>query len=172
MRLLLILAITLSSLLCLGCNSPATPNSNVTVEIGKGIASADVVRVKPDPVMIAAGGTADAVVRLRIQEGYHVNANPPTEPYLIPTELEIDRGQGIAVNFIVYPDAIKKSFSFAKQPLAVYEGETIVRVSLKADDTLAKGERHLSGKLRIQACDDEVCYPPGTVDVSIPITVN
>ena len=170
MRLLLIVLTTSSCVLWLACTG-ATRKSNVVVETGKGVASADVVLVRPDHLNITAGRSAEAIVKLQIQSGYHVNANPPTEPYLKPTELEINAADGINVDYVVYPDAVKKTFSFAKQPLAVYEGETIIRVALNADSSAVKGARHLSGKLRIQACDEEVCYPPGTVDISIPLTV-
>ncbi|MGH9879899.1 MAG: protein-disulfide reductase DsbD domain-containing protein [Pyrinomonadaceae bacterium] len=124
-----------------------------------------------DPVEIPAGGSAETTVRLTIQNGYHVNANPPSYSYLKPTELEIPASDGVSVGFTVYPDPVTRKFSFADQPLAVYEGETTLKAMLKADRSAKKGERHLSGKLRIQACDDQVCYPPGTIDVMIPVRI-
>ena len=49
---------------------------------------------------------------------------------------------------------------FADKPLAVYEGETTLKVLLKADKSAHQGKQNFSGKLRVQACDNEVCYPP------------
>jgi hypothetical protein len=40
------------------------------------------------------------VVRLQITSGYHVNANPASFSYLIPTQLELTPADGIAVEFI------------------------------------------------------------------------
>lgn len=155
--------------------SRSTANNNLAPQIvdtnEKRINSADVVKASPEPVEIKAGDSGEALVRLTIQSGYHVNANPPTFPYLKATEIEIPASEGVSVGFIVYPSPITRQFAFEKQPLAVYEGETAVKVLLKAERTAKKGERHLSSKLRIQACDDQVCYAPGTLDFSIPVQI-
>ena len=155
-----------------GWSRSTTPNEPAVAENEKKIASTDVVKATPETVELKAGGSAEALVRLSIQNGYHVNANPPTFPYLKATELEIPASEGVSVGFIVYPDPIMRTFEFEKQPLAVYEGETAVKVMLKADRAAKKGERNLSAKLRIQACDEKVCYAPGTLDLSIPVRVN
>jgi DsbC/DsbD-like thiol-disulfide interchange protein len=109
---------------------------------------------------------------MTIQSGYHVNANPPTFPYLKPTALEISPSDGVSVAFVTYPKAVEKKFAFAEGPLAVYEGNTDVKATLKADKAAKKGERSVPALLRIQACDDQVCYPPGTIELAIPVNVN
>jgi len=135
------------------------------------ITSAGVVKTAAQPVEIAAGGSAEATVRLTIQSGYHVNANPPTFPYLKATALEISPADGVSVAFVTYPKAVNKKFAFAEQELAVYEGETDLKATLKSDKTAKKGERSIPARLRIQACDEQVCYPPGTIDLAIPVNV-
>ncbi len=92
------------------------------------IASVDVVKATPQQVDIPGGGSADTTLNLKIQNGYHVNANPPSYPYLKATELDIPSSSGISVGFISYPTPITKKFSFAEGPLAVYEGETTLFV--------------------------------------------
>jgi hypothetical protein len=47
--------------------------------------SAEVVKITTDTLLIT-GTAADAIVRLAITSGYHVNANPATYSYLIPTK--------------------------------------------------------------------------------------
>lgn len=111
------------------------------------------------------------VVRLAIEKGYHVNANPPTFPYLIATELEIAPAAGITAGKVSYPPAIKGKFAFADEPLAVYEGETQLKAELKADKSAKTGGQSLNAVLRIQACDDQVCYPPGKIDLQVPVTI-
>ena len=112
-----------------------------------------------------------ATVRMTIQGGYHVNANPPTFPYLKATALEISPSEGISVAFVTYPNGLNKKFAFAEQPLAVYEGDTDLKATLKADKAAKKGERSIPARLRIQACDDQVCYPPGMLELAIPLNV-
>lgn len=135
------------------------------------ITSESVVRVTAQAVEIPPGGSAEAVVRVTIQSGYHVNANPPTYPYLKATELELLPADGVSVGPVTYPKALNKKLAFAEKPLAIYEGETELKATLKADKAAKTGERSLSAKLRIQACDDQVCYQPGTVDVAIPVNI-
>ncbi|PYS72411.1 MAG: hypothetical protein DMF69_07735 [Acidobacteria bacterium] len=72
---------------------------------------------------------------------------------------------------MVYPDPITKSFAFAEKPLAVYEGVTTLKVRLKAEKSAQAGSQNLSGTLQVQACDDQVCYAPGTLPVSIPLSI-
>jgi thioredoxin:protein disulfide reductase len=122
-------------------------------------------------VSISPGSTADLRVRLKIESGYHVNANPPSFPYLKPTELEITNSDGLSVAFVRYPDPLVKKFSFSEGPLSVYEGDTLIKVSLEADRATKPGLKNLSGTLRVQACDDQVCYAPGSKSMVIPVNV-
>jgi hypothetical protein len=46
-----------------------------------------------------------------------------------------------------------------------------VKAMLKAGPAAETGRHNLSGKLRVQACDDTVCYPPGIMDVSVPVAI-
>jgi thiol:disulfide interchange protein DsbD len=162
------------------CSQPPSPAPNSASQSASAsagspaaqrITSEGVVKAVAQRVEIPAGGSAEATVRLTIQSGYHVNANPPTFPYLKATVLEISPSEGISVAFITYPKAEDKKFAFAEKPLAVYEGDTDVKPTLKSDKTAKKGERSIPARLRIQACDDQVCYPPGTLELAIPVKV-
>ena len=118
-----------------------------------------------------AGETAEASVRLAIASGYHVNANPATEKFLIPTSLEVKPESGITVEKIVYPKPLTKKFPFAEVPLAVYEGDTRITMTVRAPRDAAPGQHTLGARLRVQPCDDEKCFPPTTVETSIPVTI-
>lgn len=133
--------------------------------------SRDVVRAMTSPVEIAAGGSADATVQVQVANGYHINANPPTYSYLMATELNVEPGEGITAGKPVYPPPVSKKFPFAEKPLAVYEGNPSIKVPLSAADSAAKGAHALRAKLRVQACDDKACYPPGTLDATIQMIV-
>ena len=125
----------------------------------------------PQETTLTPGESGDVLVQLKIADGYHVNANPPSQSYLKATELEIKPAGGISVEFITYPDPLVRKFSFSETPLKVYEGETNLKVRLKADKSAASGKHNLSAKLRVQACDDKVCYAPGALDVTVPVNV-
>jgi hypothetical protein len=133
--------------------------------------SAQVVQVSSSPVTIAANGSGDAVVKLSIRAGFHINANPATFPYLIATELESTDFSGIKADKPAYPAAEKKKFQFADQPLAVYEGDVSIKLPLRASGDAKQGQISLPIKIRVQACDEEKCYPPATVDSTVTVEV-
>ena len=153
-------------------STPETANAPAASPAAQKITSESVVKAAAQRVEIPAGGSAEATVRVTIQSGYHVNANPPTYPYLKATALEISPAEGVSVAFVTYPKALNKKLAFAEKPLAVYEGETDLKATLKADKAAKKGERSIPARLRIQACDDQVCYPPGTLELAIPVNIN
>ena len=161
-------SIVILSLIVAGCGEQ--PAADVITST-KRVASETVVRVEAPPVEINAGASAETNVRLKVDHGYHINANPASFSYLIATELNVPRADGISAAKISYPQPLTKKFSFSEEPLAVYENEADLKVTLLADASAKQGQTSLPAKLRIQACDDQVCYPPGTIDVWIPVTV-
>jgi hypothetical protein len=64
-----------------------------------------------------------------------------------------------------------KKFAFAEQPLSVYEGEALLKINLKINKSIKAAEQKIGARLRVQACDDQVCYAPGVIDFGIPVTV-
>jgi DsbC/DsbD-like thiol-disulfide interchange protein len=163
-----LLPLLLLSLLITACaKAPTNPTENEPPRIN----SVDVVKATPQETTLARGESGDALVGLKITNGYHVNANPPSQSYLKPTEIELKPAEGISVEFITYPDPLVRKFSFSETPLKVYEGETSLKLRLKADKTASVGKHNLSAKLRVQACDDKVCYAPGALDVTVPVNV-
>ena len=158
-------------LLCLLITACAKTGTNTTDNEPPRINSVDVVKAMPQETTLAPGESGDVLVRLQIQNGYHVNANPPSQSYLKATEIELKPQQGISVEFITYPDPLLRTFSFSETPLKVYEGETSLKLRLHAEKTASAGKHNLSAKLRVQACDDKVCYAPGAIDVTVPVNV-
>jgi hypothetical protein len=132
---------------------------------------ADVVRADVANVEIKAGGSAEAPVKLMIANGYHINANPPSFSYLKATEITVEPNEGITPGTPAYPASVTRKFAFSKDPLSVYEGEATIKLPLSAASSAKPGAHTLKGKLRIQACDEEACYPPRTIETSIPVTV-
>lgn len=173
----LILMFVLTALAFTACsrsstNSPAgTASESASPAAVSTTTSESVVKVAVQPAEIPAGGFGDAIVRVTVQNGYHINSNPPTFPYLKATELEMDDTDELSIDSVFYPKALVKKFAFSDQPLDVYEGETLLTMSLKASKTAKKGQQSIPAKLRIQACDDQVCYAPGSVELVIPVLI-
>jgi thiol:disulfide interchange protein DsbD len=157
----------------LTANAPAASNSPAAAPAaseGK-VSSTDVVKASAAPVELAAGGAADVTVKVQVKEGYHINANPPTFSYLKATEVSVETGEGLTAGKPSYPASVTRAFAFAEKPLAVYEGDAEIKLPLKAAAATAKGARTLPLRLRVQACDEKACYPPGTINIPVGLTI-
>jgi hypothetical protein len=108
---------------------------------------------------------------ISISPGFHVNANPATFSYLIATEVTAGKIAGIAVGTPSYPTAKKKKFQFAEQPLAVYEGDVPIKLNLRAEKGALAGTQSLPITVKVQACDEQQCFPPATLNSSISVTL-
>ena len=118
------------------------------------------------------GATVNGVVVLQVDKPYHVNANPASEDYLIPTELKLTAGKGYKVGKVEYPKPIEKSFAFSEgKPLKIYEGRAPIRFQLTLDKDAPKGKLTVKATLRYQACDDNACYPPRTQPIEIVVPI-
>ena len=135
--------------------------------------SAKVVRVSTGESVykIKRGGAANITVIVEVDEGYHINSNRPAEKYLIPTSLKIERMAGVASSPVIYPKAKLQKFEFSQKPLSVFEGKAVLKLTARALPSLATGAQTLKGKLTVQACNNQQCLRPQTVDVTIPLSV-
>ena len=120
---------------------------------------------------IPKSASAPANVELDITPGFHVNANPATFPYLIATEVQPSNVKGITIGKIEYPAGTQKKFAFAEQPLSVYEGNVTIPIPLTVA-TNVSGQQMLPLKVRVQACDNEKCLPPVTLDSAIAVNAD
>jgi DsbC/DsbD-like thiol-disulfide interchange protein len=162
------LGLLLLSSVLIGCAK--APVSSTNDNEPPSINSVDVVKAQPQEATLAPGESGETLVLIQITNGYHVNANPP-RPYLKPTELELKPTDGISLESVTYPDPLVRTFGFSDKPLKVYEGNTQLKVRLKADKKVTPGKHNLSAKLRVQACDEKVCYAPGALDVVLPVNI-
>ena len=120
---------------------------------------------------LVRGELTRAAVRMNIAPGYHINANPATYDYLIPTSIEVEGIEGISVQTIHYPEAKQWTFSFADAPLDVYQGAPVVGFELSTTPRTTLGEATLTVKVHYQACDDAACYGPTTAMLKLPVVV-
>jgi thiol:disulfide interchange protein DsbD len=125
--------------------------------------------VSLDPV--ARGGSFQLAVVLKIRNGFHINARETSADYLIATDLRADVPAGFKPGQISYPKGELHTFAFSKKPLNVYEDKVILRMALSALPDAPLGAHHIPLKLRYQACSNEVCLPPVTLDLDAAVNV-
>ena len=112
---------------------------------------------------VAAGSAARLALKVALPESLHTQSNRPLDPTLIPTVLTIDAPAGVRVDEIVYPAAIDLKQQGLEQPLRVFEHEFVVGAQVTIASDATEGGLTLPGRLRYQACDDTMCFPPATV---------
>jgi DsbC/DsbD-like thiol-disulfide interchange protein len=141
--------IALALVMAIVCPSQSTLAAGPSVDAKWSVASA----------APAADKTALALT-VTVENGWHVNANDPDRPYLIPTTLEIDPPAGTVVDSIRYPDPVVRTLAFAPgTQLRLYEGTFTIAVRVTGKPG------RFDAKLGYQACNDETCLPPRTLPV-------
>jgi len=104
------------------------------------------------------------VVRVVIDPGWHVNANPASLPFLVPTSVE--RADGSAPAGVRYPEGRLFHPAFSTDGIQVYEGGFEFGLPRGRGGT-ADGSATLA--LRFQACDQQRCLPPDRVEIAAPV---
>ena len=123
-----------------------------------------------DPV--ARGASFQVAVIMKIRPGFHVNAREVTEDYLIRTDLRAEVPAGFKAGEVVYPKGTRQTFSFSKdKPLNVYTDSVTLFVPVTALSEAPAGTQHIPMKLRYQACSAEICLPPVTLNLDVPLNV-
>ena len=135
--------------------------------------SASVIKVRPEhsSYKVKAGAATPLALIVEIDDGYHINSNRPADKNLVATALKFDKLAGLSVSPVIYPRAKTQKFEFSPKPLSVYEGRATFKMTARALATAAAGPQTLKGKLTVQACNNQLCLRPQTVDVAIPIEV-
>ncbi len=117
------------------------------------------------------GETVRIAAKVTIEDGWHVNSNTPTFDYLIPTKLDLELPAGWPGETLHYPKHEMKTFAFADQPLAVYDGEAVILAEVKVPAGAGRGPAEVRAALRYQACNDSQCLPPVTTNATVSLTV-
>jgi thiol:disulfide interchange protein DsbD len=134
-------------------------------------APADLVTLTVDaPASARPGQSVTATIHAQIRSGWHVNANPPSADYMVPTEVKLTLPSGYASRPTIYPKGEQHHFAFADAPLSVYQGAVAIRVPFGVAAS-AQGAQVIKGVFRFQACNDELCLAPASKPFEIHLAV-
>jgi hypothetical protein len=126
--------------------------------------------IPPEKIAGKRGEIAAADFNVQLKTGYHVNSNTPSDAYLIPLKLSWNAGPA-EVQDVVFPAPKMEKYQFSSTPLSVFTGNFRIQTKFKILPNAPLGETTLTGKLRYQACNDQMCLPPRNVDVKLPVFV-
>ncbi len=100
-------------------------------------------------------------ITLKIDKGYHVNANPASLDYLIPTSVSFEHLSPIGVR---YPRPLSYTPAFAGRLLNVYDG--LVNITVTFQKGLIRKTRTVRGNVTAQACSDQMCLSPADLPIA------
>jgi len=126
----------------------------------------------PIEVSLAPGESKDLEIRVTVAEGFHVQANPAANEFLIPLELELESDEELDIGEVRYPPAETYRLKGTEEDLLTYDGTFAVSVSIGAPDSAASGTQNVRGRLHYQACDDRSCRRPATLAFELTAHIN
>ncbi len=126
-----------------------------------------------EPAKIAGkrGAAVQARIPIAVQPGYHVNSNTPSDEYLIPLKLTWKAPGALEGGQVTYPKPTMEKYQFSEKPLSVYTGSFELVANFKVAASAPAGPGAAVGQLRYQACNDKACFPPKTVEVTLPYQI-
>jgi len=120
---------------------------------------------------VQRGTTVQAALVMDIPDGFHVNSSRPLSSFSVPTTVKIEAPRGVRISAVNFPRTVVRKLSFSNDQLAVYEGRAVMRFNITVPANRDMGVMELRARIRYQSCNDEVCFPPVTREVTMPIAV-
>ena len=118
---------------------------------------------------VQPGSQFQIAVLVEIAKGWHVNANPAKEGF-IATQITLPDAPHLAFGEVVYPAGdVLKLGSIGEAP--VYHDTITIGIQADLSQTAPVGLSTLGFQLQYQACNDEQCLLPETLDFSVPIEI-
>lgn len=108
------------------------------------------------------GDTADLLIALRIAGTYYIHAEADHGGTFTPLKVEMTPPAGVEfVGDWQFPPPTKE------RGIEIYRTSVLLRRTVKLAP--ATGSPKVAGVLRYQACNDELCWPPGKLELSAPL---
>ena len=126
-----------------------------------------------EPITIKSGQKSEIIIPVSVKKGFHIQSNPASKKYLIPTTLKITKSPGIELGEVVYPKkVVPHSLEGSKDTINTYEGKIQFSATAMAKKSAKKGKRKIDASLRYQACNAKTCFFPQTLKIALPVTIN
>jgi len=113
-----------------------------------------------------AGETLEVALIIDIEHPWHVYAPMGNDEFTIPITPSIDtEGKPFRVGEWIYPKAEMIPVAGVTEPAAVYGSRIIIRTTLELNQDMSD-PLTIEGEVYYQACDDNTCLIPSTVNFS------
>jgi cytochrome c biogenesis DsbD-like protein len=116
-----------------------------------------------------AGQELGIAVDFHVKPPWHVYGEPLPQNYTA-TSLRFDDA-GVSRQSLTFPKPQPVTIASLGETLPVYTGSFRAAGALVLKRNLKPGDHQLSGALRFQECNSEICKLPRTVDFTLPIAI-
>ena len=103
-----------------------------------------------------------------VQPGFHVNSDQPKDEFIIPLKLTWNDSP-LEAKSTSYPKP--EEIQVGGEKLTVFTGTFNIQTDFKVPEHAPTGTATMTGKLRYQACNDQMCFRPATIDVRVPVVI-
>lgn len=117
--------------------------------------------------------TSTLNVRVEMEEGYHIYAEPLPEDYY-PTTVRLEPVAGLDIGEAAYPPTMPMRFDALDVTLPVYEGTTDIAIPVTPLAELVSSGAEtvdLTVVVDYQTCSDTVCYLPEVAELTLAVPV-
>lgn len=114
---------------------------------------------------VSANGNRSIAITLHIQKGWHVNANPASLPFLIPTAVQAEAlGKAVPIT-VHYPPGRESNIQLDGKAILVYDNDTILVVDFEnGKSQRPQSAQNVTVIVTVQSCSDQgICLPPSTL---------
>ena len=143
-----------------------------------------IVFAQPDPHNIVSimfenagfscktGSQFQAVLKVNVEDSWHINSNQPNQDFLIPTKVSV-KSDVAALTNVAYPKAKELTLDFSDKPVSVFSGKVKFNLTFSVSKNVKEGKYTVPVVVQYQACNDKTCMPPGdiTTNLSLEVTI-
>ncbi|HSU29951.1 MAG TPA: protein-disulfide reductase DsbD domain-containing protein [Bryobacteraceae bacterium] len=127
------------------------------------------VSVEPPAEIVAhPGSVLTEPLKIDVQPGFHVNSDKPKDEYVIPLKLTWLSGP-LTIESVTYPKP--EEIKVGTESLTVFTGNFSIQSRFTVPQQAQPGSSVMTGKLRYQACNNQMCLRPATVEVHVPVVI-
>ena len=123
---------------------------------------------EPQPFTIKRGEKAIQNLQVEVLDGFHVNSDRPKDNYLIPLKLNWEGG-ALQPVIISFPQS--QEIQVGTQYLRVFTGSFEIRTEFLAPSDAPVGATVMTGKIRYQACSNQMCFRPSSIEFKLPVNI-
>jgi thiol:disulfide interchange protein DsbD len=119
----------------------------------------ELVKTALDPSPLQPGVESTATVEVEVKPGFHAQSHTPSQENLIKFNIKLDDNPALTFGEPVYPKG-EVYDAKALGILNVYVGKVAVHFPVQLKPGASPADGVIKGKVQVQVCDDNVCYPP------------